>query len=161
MDRSANAALERRKASEKAIAAPMRADVNTREVSTDANIDPMSSRSERRKAITHADIDADARGPKCIERCAGPRTPDQRRPLGHRAMDGQASSAEHERENVTRAWASEGQREPARRKAGTRAKTDAQHQEWTATARADTGVERASTWRSMKFEEGSGFGRGE
>lgn len=66
--------LERRKASEKAIAAPMRADVNTREVSTDANIDPMSSRSERRKAITHADIDADARGPKCIERCAGPRT---------------------------------------------------------------------------------------
>jgi len=56
------------------MAAAMRADVTTREVGTDANIDPMSSRSGRRKAITHADIEADARGPKCIERCAGPRT---------------------------------------------------------------------------------------
>lgn len=40
-------------------------------------------------------------------------------------------------------------------------RSNAKHQERTAAVRAEAVVERARSWRSMKFEEGSGFGRGE
>jgi hypothetical protein len=42
-----------------------------------------------------------------------------------------------------------------------RAKIGAKHHERMIAVRAGIIVERARTWRSVKFEEGSGFGRGE
>jgi hypothetical protein len=42
-----------------------------------------------------------------------------------------------------------------------RAKVGAKHQERMIAVRAEIIVERVGSWRSVKFEEGSGFGRGE
>lgn len=141
--------LDRRKASEEAIAAPMRAAVATRKVSTTANIDPMSreATAERRSP---KQTSKPMRADRSIERCTRPRPlirdarSDIARWPGKRAL---------QNTNVKRdTGVGIGRSAPARTPKGERAaKTGAQHHEWTEAVRAGSGVERASTWRSMKI----------